>query len=256
MADDILIDEGTGKAIAADDVSSVFYQRIKLDLGGDGLSVPLLAGQLTKAASIPVTLASDEDAIAITVASLPLPTGAATAAKQLADGHNVTVDNASIAVTNGGTFATQAAATLQAGTAEFGKLAAGVAEIGNVKNSGTFAVQNTPAAAVVDTNYFQSTFTSADATAAAPVKVKTSAKKIHVTSLIISTDTAMNIQLQSDNGTPVVQMEGVYLADNGGLTLTSVDKTLPLFVLPTNEDLDVIASATGNISVTISGYVV
>ena len=32
---------------------------------------------------------------------------------------------------------------LLAGTAEFGKLAAGVAEIGNVKNSGTFAVQST-----------------------------------------------------------------------------------------------------------------
>ncbi len=43
------------------------------------------------------------------------------------------------AVTNAGTFATQA--TLQAGTAEIGKLAAGVAEIGNVKNSGTFIVQ-------------------------------------------------------------------------------------------------------------------
>lgn len=45
------------------------------------------------------------------------------------------------AVTNAGTFATQA--TLQAGTAEIGKLAAGVAEIGNVKNSGTFATQAT-----------------------------------------------------------------------------------------------------------------
>ena len=32
---------------------------------------------------------------------------------------------------------------MQAGTAEVGKLAAGVAEIGNVKNSGTFAVQST-----------------------------------------------------------------------------------------------------------------
>ena len=32
---------------------------------------------------------------------------------------------------------------LLAGTAEFGKLAAGIAEIGNVKNSGTFATQAT-----------------------------------------------------------------------------------------------------------------
>lgn len=44
-------------------------------------------------------------------------------------------------VVNAGTFAVQS--TLQAGTAEFGKLAAGVAEIGNVKNSGTFVTQNT-----------------------------------------------------------------------------------------------------------------
>lgn len=54
------------------------------------------------------------------------------------------VNVGSVAVTNAGTFATQA--TLQAGTAEIGKLAAGVAEIGNVKNSGTFAVQSTNAA--------------------------------------------------------------------------------------------------------------
>lgn len=38
----------------------------------------------------------------VSASSLPLPTGAATAANQLPDGHNVTVDNASLAVT--GTF--------------------------------------------------------------------------------------------------------------------------------------------------------
>jgi hypothetical protein len=43
----------------------------------------------------------------ISAATLPLPTGAATSANQLPDGHNVTVDNASIAVTNGGTFVVQ-----------------------------------------------------------------------------------------------------------------------------------------------------
>ena len=52
-----------------------------------------------------------------------------------------TLTVASHAVTNAGTFATQA--TLQAGTAEFGKLAAGTAEIGNIKNAGTFATQAT-----------------------------------------------------------------------------------------------------------------
>ncbi len=37
--------------------------------------------------------------VPISAAALPLPSGAATSAKQLADGHNVTIDNASIAVT-------------------------------------------------------------------------------------------------------------------------------------------------------------
>ncbi len=54
---------------------------------------------------------------------------------------NGTLTVASHAVTNAGTFAVQS--TLQAGTAEFGKLAAGTAEIGNVKNAGTFATQAT-----------------------------------------------------------------------------------------------------------------
>ena len=35
MADNVAITAGTGTAIAADDVSSVFYQKIKLDVGGD-----------------------------------------------------------------------------------------------------------------------------------------------------------------------------------------------------------------------------
>ena len=39
-SDNITITEGTAKAIAADDVSSVWYQRIKLDVGADGAASP------------------------------------------------------------------------------------------------------------------------------------------------------------------------------------------------------------------------
>jgi hypothetical protein len=56
----------------------------------------------------------------VSAASLPLPTGAATAANQLPDGHNVTVDNASLTVENGGTFAVQS--TLQAGSNTIGSV--------------------------------------------------------------------------------------------------------------------------------------
>ena len=41
MADNVNVTEGTGKIIAADDVSSVFYQKIKMDIGGDGATLPV-----------------------------------------------------------------------------------------------------------------------------------------------------------------------------------------------------------------------
>lgn len=96
----------TGSTIATDDVAGVHYQRTKLDLGGDGAASPLVRGQQADAASLPVTLSTEQAAqlaaiisalggtldvsvqngsIAITAASLPLPTGAATAANQQTD---------------------------------------------------------------------------------------------------------------------------------------------------------------------------
>ena len=55
---------GAGTAnpvVATDDVSAVQYQKVKLDGGGTGLTVPIVAGQKTMANSLPVTLASDQD---------------------------------------------------------------------------------------------------------------------------------------------------------------------------------------------------
>lgn len=64
MADNVTIPAtGSGTAtpvIAADDVSSVFYQRVKLDLGGDGAASPLVRGQQTAANGIPIVTPSDE----------------------------------------------------------------------------------------------------------------------------------------------------------------------------------------------------
>jgi len=42
MADNVLINAGTGVSIACDDVSSVYYQRVKLDFGADGAADPVL----------------------------------------------------------------------------------------------------------------------------------------------------------------------------------------------------------------------
>lgn len=89
MADNVPVTPGTGATIATDDVSGIQFQKVKLDAGGDGLTVPVIAGQQAMAASLPVVLASDQTALSIS----------------------------SHAVTNAGTFAVQADVTKVAGTA-------------------------------------------------------------------------------------------------------------------------------------------
>lgn len=85
MADNVTLDAGSGGAVvAADDVSSVFYQRVKLDGGGDGASTPILAGGGVEASAIRVTIASDSTGVL-----------------------SVDDNGAALTVDNGGTFAVQ-----------------------------------------------------------------------------------------------------------------------------------------------------
>lgn len=67
MADNVDITQGTGTTIAADEISGVKFQRIKLTIGADGVN----DGDISAANPMPVS-----------VASVALPTGASTAAKQ------------------------------------------------------------------------------------------------------------------------------------------------------------------------------
>ena len=60
IVDNVPITPGAGKDIATDDVGAVHYQKIKVDLGGDGVSSPLVRGQQTMANSIPVAIASNQ----------------------------------------------------------------------------------------------------------------------------------------------------------------------------------------------------
>jgi len=105
----------------------------------------------------------------------------------------------------------------------------------------------------VDSGRFQATITSADASSATGVKAKTADKKIYILSLLCSTDTELNVQFQDDTGTPVVLIENIYLAANGGFVMNFPPEA-PL-VVDTNKDFDVIASSAGNITVSITGYV-
>jgi len=67
MADNVTANPGSGGAtFAADDVSGVLFPYAKLDIGGDGASSPVTAS----------------NPLPVSAASLPLPSGAATAANQ------------------------------------------------------------------------------------------------------------------------------------------------------------------------------
>jgi hypothetical protein len=64
MADNIAITAGTGTSIAADDIASVFYQRVKGQLGADGSATDILGGAGSVAAGVQrMTLASDDPAV-------------------------------------------------------------------------------------------------------------------------------------------------------------------------------------------------
>lgn len=66
MADNVPITAGSGTYVATDDVSSVHYQRIKLDGGGDGVASPIVAGQTTMSGSLPVAIASNQTNVPVT----------------------------------------------------------------------------------------------------------------------------------------------------------------------------------------------
>ena len=65
MADNVVIPAtGSGDAtpiVATDQVGTAHYQRMKLDGGGDGVSVPIVAGQQLAAGSVPVVLTAARD---------------------------------------------------------------------------------------------------------------------------------------------------------------------------------------------------
>jgi len=64
MADNVAITAGSGTNVAADEIASVFYQRVKLSLGADGTAVDAVAGAGAVDTGVQrVTLASDDPAV-------------------------------------------------------------------------------------------------------------------------------------------------------------------------------------------------
>lgn len=93
MVDNVSITSGSGTSIAADDISSVFYQRVKIAWGVDGSAVDASAtnpfpvvintnGQATMANSTPVAIASNQSAVAVKNGQAEYETVAASATDQ------------------------------------------------------------------------------------------------------------------------------------------------------------------------------
>ena len=101
MADNVLISQGVGTTIAADDIGGVLHQRVKLSQGADGVGV-----DVSSAAPLQVTLANTGANATPVVVDLGV-------------NNDVTVTG-SVAVTNAGTFAVQNTAATPAGTNNIG----------------------------------------------------------------------------------------------------------------------------------------
>ncbi len=71
MADNVTL-PGTGGVVSTDDVGGVQFQRVKIDIGGDGASVPLLPGSAAAASSLPVT-GSTEDVARVGIVTESAP---------------------------------------------------------------------------------------------------------------------------------------------------------------------------------------
>jgi hypothetical protein len=80
MADNVPVTAGSGTNIAADDIASVFYQRVKLALGADGTANDAVAGAGAVGTGVQrMTLASDDPAVVDLAAIEVLLTSALTA---------------------------------------------------------------------------------------------------------------------------------------------------------------------------------
>lgn len=128
MANNIDVTPGTGKTVASEEISSVQYQKVKLvdatasSTTGTGIAANPLQVSLANTAANATAVKVDGSAVTqpVSAASLPLPTGASTAAKQPALGTAGTASADVISVqgiasmtpllatvTNAGTFAAQ-----------------------------------------------------------------------------------------------------------------------------------------------------
>lgn len=110
MADNFEFTEGSGVFGAADDVSGVLFAKVKLDLGTDGVSAPVLAGAGAVATGVQrITLASDDPAVAL-LGTIDTDTGVIAGDTTSIDG-KITACNTGAVIISSGTVTTVSTVT-------------------------------------------------------------------------------------------------------------------------------------------------
>ena len=328
MADNFTYTPGVGETGGADDIAGVKFPRVKLIHGADGtndgdvssvnpLPVTDAAGEalLTTIDGDTSSIAVDVNSIdgkitacdtgAVTISASVLPTGASTSARQDAqtallttidgDTSSIAVDVNSIAsdttsIDGKITACNTGAVVLAAGTAEIGKLAAGIALIGKVSidqatananevvvksgtvttvtsvtndvgikdngnsitvdNAGTFAVQATQS---LSTGYGQGKVDNADTTTARAITgaEAQAGKKFYITSIILSVAVAGSYWIEDADAAQITCK--FTLAANGGVSAQFPINT-PFVSTTANKGLYVKGSIAGVVGCQITFY--
>ena len=97
---------------------------------------------------------------------------------------------------------------------------------------------------------FQNTIASADASTPIQVVPAVVGKSFYLIDVVISVEVALTMQLQDGNGSPAVLVEDLFMPAS---SVWSKTWAMGLKVAA-GEDLDVLASGAGNISITVTGY--
>jgi hypothetical protein len=301
MADNIAVTPGSGATIAADEIAAALHQRVKITLGADGVNdgdvasgnplpvtgtvavtnagITTIAGAVAgtemqvDVVSMPtVTVNShavtNAGTFAVQVDSCSLPTGAATAAKQLPDGHNVVVSSGTCTVDLGAnndvTVTNATAANLKCEEASASAIKTAVELIDNAISGSemqvdvvtlpavTGAVTANPSklATTDDADFVRKYYTNAGAVTDGIVWSPAAGTRWYVTDLIINTSAAATITLEDDKAggdDPVMKFE---LAANGGVVCNF--KT-PLASGEDAADL-IVTTTAGNIYICCVGY--
>jgi hypothetical protein len=205
--DNFSFTEGSGKTGAADDIGGVLYPRVKIAQGADGS-----ATDVSSAAPLQVSLANhaanatavkvDGSAVTqpVSAASLPLPTGAATAAKQPALGTAGTASSDVITV--------QGIASMTALKVDGSAVTQPVSDgSGSLTVDGTVAASNLPA--TVDTN--------SGSKSASTLRVVLATDQPQLTNKLLVTPDA-------NSAVNIAQMNGVTVTMGNGSSGTGVQR--------------------------------